>query len=320
MRYKKLGNTDLNVSVVALGTWALAGSVAGSDSWGAMDEKVSENTIRHALDCGINLIDTSPSYGIGHAEELVGRAIRGQRNKAVIVTKCGTFKKDGKPYRDLRPAAIRGQLEGSLTRMGIDCIDLYLIHWPDPSTPLADTVGELSRMKEEGKVRYIGVSNFKRELLDEIRQMIDVVCLQPQFSLLERENEALIQYAHSLGMGVLTYGSLGAGILSGKYKELPDFGQGDARNRFYKTFFSEPMFSKSMKLVEGLREIADRHGCPVSQVAINWVAQNENVTAAIVGAKNERQIEENAQAGQWMLSAEEIKQIHDIYENTVGKA
>lgn len=318
MRYKKLGNTDLNVSVVALGTWALAGSVAGSDSWGAMDEKVSENTIRHALDCGINLIDTSPSYGIGHAEELVGRAIRGQRDKAVIVTKCGTFKKDGKIYRDLRPAAIRGQLEGSLTRMAVDYADLYLIHWPDPSTPLADTAGELSRLKEEGKIRYIGVSNFNRELLEEIRGMIDVVCLQPQFSLLEREHEELIQHAHSVGMGVLTYGSLGAGILSGKYKELPDFGQGDARNRFYKTFFSEPMFSKSMKLVDGLREIARNHNCPVAQVAINWVAQNPAVTSAIVGAKSERQVEENAQAGQWTLSEEEIRIINQIYDNTVG--
>lgn len=313
MRYKKLGNTDLNVSTVGLGTWALAGSVAGSDSWGVMDDRVSEDTIRHALERGINLIDTSPSYGIGHGEEVVGRAVMGQRHKAVIVTKCGTFKKDGKIYRDLRPEAIRGQLEGSLTRLGTEYTDLYLIHWPDPSTPLSDTLGELCRLKEEGKIRYIGVSNFSRELLDEARTMADIVCIQPQFSLLARESEGLIQYAHSLDMGVLTYGSLGAGILSGKYDKLPDFGGGDARNRFYKTFFSEPMFSRSMELVNVLRDIAGEHGRPVSQVAINWVAQQPWVTSAIVGAKNEGQIEENAMAGEWMLSENELEKIRSAY-------
>lgn len=318
MRYKKLGTSDLEVSAVAIGTWGLAGSVVGSDSWGAMDERVSENTIRRALDCGINLIDTSPSYGIGHAEELVGRAVKGQREKVVIVSKCGTFKKDGKIYRDLRPEAIRGQLEGSLKRMGIDCVDIYLIHWPDPSTPLVDTAEELLRLQSAGKIRYIGVSNFGKELLDEVRTMMDIICIQPQFSLLARENEPLIQYANSLGMGVLTYGSLGAGILSGKYKELPDFGQGDARNRFYKTFFSEPMFSKAMKLVDSLKTVAEAHDRPVSQAAINWVSQQEYVTSAIVGAKSERQIEENAMAGEWELTKNELELIDMAYRETVG--
>lgn len=314
MRYKKIEKTDIDASVIALGAWALGGATEGSDSWGKIDDRDAVRVIQTAMDYGINIIDTSPSYALGHSEELIGQAIQGKRDQVTIISKCGTFKdKEGLPYRDLSPKAIRGQLEGSLRRLGVETLDIYMIHWPDPQTPLTVSLEALSQLKAEGKFRYLAVSNFTKELIEEAQSMMDIVCLEPQFSLLERKNESLIQYAGENRIGVVTYGSLGAGILSGKYTQRPAFGNKDIRDRFYKTFFQEPMFSKSLLLVDVLREIAEQHGCPVSQVAINWVAQHPYVTSAIVGAKTPEQVTENARSGEWELSQAEIQKIEDAY-------
>ena len=308
MRYKQLGKSDLNISVVGLGTWAM-----GNDFFGKVDDSASIDTIRKAVESGINVIDTAPAYGNGHSEEVVGKAIKGIRDKVVIATKCGLLR-DGKKYiKTLDPQSLRKEIDGSLSRLGVDVIDLYQIHWPDPKTPIEDAVNELIKIKAQGKFKYLGVSNFNRELMEKVMSMTEIVSLQPQYSLLSREEEGMLEFCRNNGIGVLSYGSLGGGMLSGKYKEMPKFEQGDERYLFY-PFFKEPMWSKSVKLVEVLKGIAEKHNKPVAHVAINWVNQNKAVTTALVGAKYPAQAEANAAAGDWELTSDDIDEINNQYK------
>ncbi|MBD3317191.1 MAG: aldo/keto reductase, partial [Chitinivibrionales bacterium] len=185
MIYRNIGKSDLRVSAVGLGTWAM-----GNDFWGPVDDNRSVETIQASIDRGINLIDTAPPYGNGHAERLIGRAIKGRREGLVIADKVGT-RRVGRGYEvDLRPETIRSQAEESLRNLGIDTIDLYQIHWPDPKIHLAHSLEALVRLREEGKVRCLGVCNFPMQLLDQARAAADVVSSQPQYSLLERSIEA----------------------------------------------------------------------------------------------------------------------------------
>lgn len=313
MRTKQLGKSDLQVSVVALGTWPMGGS-----TYGQVDNKESIATIQAALDAGINLIDTAPAYGDGRAETVVGNAIKGRRDQVIIATKVGVVRKPGGKWRDLTPASIRQQIEGSLRRLNVDTIDLYQIHWPDPDTPIEDSIAELVKLREEGKFRYLGVSNFDTGLMDSVTRMTELASLQPHYSLLNREIEKdILPYCVKNQIGILAYGSLGSGILAGKYNEKPVFKPGDTRHNFYR-FYHEPMWSKAMRLVDVLREIASNHGKPVSHIAINWLTQQEGVTCALVGARRPSQIQENAGAGSWTLSDAELKQINRAWEHIFG--
>lgn len=308
MRTRKLGKTDLKVSVVALGTWPMGGS-----TYGHVDDSESIATIQAALDAGINLIDTAPAYGDGRAETVVGKAIEGRRDQVIIATKVGVVRKPGGRWRDLTPASIRQQIEGSLRRLNVDTIDLYQIHWPDPDTPIEDSIAELVKLRDEGKFRYLGVSNFDTQLMDRVLDMTDLASLQPHYSLLNREIEKEnLPYCVQHQIGILAYGSLGSGILAGKYRDKPVFEPDDTRYQFYR-FFHEPMWSKAMQLVDVLRETADGHGKPVSHVAINWLTQQAGVTCALVGARHPQQIRENAGAGSWALSSAELEQINQAY-------
>jgi len=307
MRYRLLGNSELKVSTIGLGTWVL-----GGDHWGSIDDRESIATIQKAIDCGINLVDTAPAYGYGHSEELIGKAIKGHRNQMVIATKCGVHRKGMTEFFFiLKPHMIRKELEDSLKRMGIEVIDLYQCHWPDPNIPIEDTMEEMLKMQSEGKIRYIGVSNFDTNLLERALKVASIVSVQPQYSLLERSIEKdVLPFCKEHNIGVMAYGSLGSGILSGKYKELPRFHKDDARSFFY-PYYKEPYWSRTQELIKEMQQIADQHGKPVAHVAINWVCQQPGVTTALVGARNPEQVEINAAAGMWELSDEELNRIEE---------
>jgi aryl-alcohol dehydrogenase-like predicted oxidoreductase len=314
MDFRKLGKSELNVSVVGLGTWPIGGSF-----WGASDDAEAVAAIRKAIDSGINLIDTAPVYGNGKSERLVAKAIKDRRQQVIIATKCGLHFKGSTSIYDLKPASIRQELEASLKRLDTDVIDLYQCHWPDPATPIEETIGEMAKMKAEGKIRAIGVSNFDAALTEKAQKVAPIASNQVPYSMLNREIEKeLVPFCKEQDIGILAYGPLGGGILSGKYKEIPKFRRNDARTFFY-NYYEEPLWSRVQALIKELEKIAERHNKPTTQVAINWLCQQPAVTSALVGAKNPRQAEANAAAGDWQLSAEELASIDKTINQALGE-
>lgn len=303
MRYKTLGNTGERVSAIGLGTWAY-----GNDYWGEVNDAESIRTIQQGMDLGINLFDTAPSYGHGHSEEVLGKAIAVNRKEAFIVTKCGTVR-DGEKYRrNLKADSIRMELEGSLRRLGTDYIDLYLLHWPDNDTAIEDTVEEIIRMKKAGKIRYFGVSNFDTKTMQIINEMIPINCYEPQYSIINMEKTEEISYSHEHGAGCLTYGSLAAGMLSGKYKVKPEFKANDNRSSFY-PYFRSPLWDKCQELIGELEIMVAKYRKPLSQLSINFVNQDERITSALIGAKTPNQIIENANACEWLIENDDLTRI-----------
>lgn len=314
MEYRRLGKSELNISVIGLGTWVLGGT-----DWGPADETEAMAAIQKAIDCEINLIDTAAIYGNGRSEEIVGKAIKACRQQVIIATKCGIYLKGKDLINDLRPQSIRKELENSLRRLGTDVIDLYQCHWPDPDTPIEDTMDEMLKMKAEGKIRYIGVSNFDAALLKRAREVAPVVSNQVPYSLLNREIEReLVPFCQEQGVGIMAYGPLGGGILTGKYKEKPIFNAGDARSFFY-PYYQEPYWSRVQALLKDLEQVSERYGKPVSQVAINWVRQQPGISTALVGARSLKQAEANAAAGTWQLSAEDLASIKKALSRILGE-
>ncbi len=313
MEYRRLGKSELNVSVIGLGTWAIGGKF-----WGHTDEAAAIAAIQKAIDSGINLIDTAPIYGEGHSEEIIGKAVKGHRHQVVIATKCGARFKGPDLVNDLTPKSIRKEVEVSLKLLGTDVIDLYQCHFPDPNTPIEETMAEMAKMKAEGKIRAIGVSNFDAVLLRRTQKVAQIASNQVGYSMLNRgiENE-LIPFCLEQDIGILAYGPMGGGILTGKYKQKPKFEGGDARTWFY-NFYEEPLWSKVQALLKELEKIAARHGKPVSHVAVNWVRQQPGIASALVGARNPQQAEANAAAGDWQLSAEDLSSIEKTVSQTLG--
>jgi aryl-alcohol dehydrogenase-like predicted oxidoreductase len=314
MEHRRLGKSALNVSVIGLGTWAIGGKF-----WGHTDEAEAVAAIQKAIDGGINLIDTAPIYGDGHSEELVGKAVKGRHHQVIIATKCGVRFRSADLVNDLTPKSIRKELEVSLKLLDTDVIDLYQCHWPDPNTPIEDTIGEMEKMKAEGKIRAIGVSNFDAALLKRAQKVAQVASNQVQYSLLNREIEKeLIPFCREQAIGILAYGLMGGGILTGKYKQKTKFGKDDARGFFY-NFYDEPQWSQVQALLKELERIAARHGKPVAHVAINWVRQQAGLTSALVGARSPQQAEANAAAGDWQLSSEDLAIINKTISQTFGE-
>ena len=302
MKFRKLGQSDLNCSVIGLGTWGMAGSF-----WGKVDDDQSIATIRAGLEAGINLIDTAPVYGDGHSEEVVGRALEGlKREDIVLATKCGRF--------TCETEKIRQELETSLKRLKTDYIDLYQVHWPDDKVPFEETFGELENMRKQGKIRYIGVSNFSVEQTEEASKYSQIVSTQPQYSLLVRDIEKdILPYCVEKNIGILSYGSIGAGALTGKFKEKPVFKEDDERASFY-TFFQEQNWPKTKQMIDTLEEIAASHGKPTVHAAINWVLKQKGISVALVGARTPEQVRMNAQAADWELTDEENAKILQAYD------
>jgi aryl-alcohol dehydrogenase-like predicted oxidoreductase len=311
MRFNELGKTGIKVSAVAIGTWAM-----GGDWWGSIDDGECIAAIQAGLDAGINIIDTAPAYGWGYAERLVGKAIKGRpRDRIVLATKCGLH--ENAP-RDMSRAGIIKEVDVSLQNLGTDYIDIYQIHWPDGKTSVEEAMGAMLELKQKGKVKAVGVSNFDVALMKECLAAGRLDSLQPPYSLLQREIEGeILPFCRENHIGLLSYGSLGAGMLTGKYSTPPKVEGAERRATFY-PFFKEPLFGKALKLVGALKEIAGGRGKPVSHVAINWVSQQPGMTCALVGCKNPAQAKENAAAGDWDLSGDELAGIDRAYKEIYG--
>ena len=312
MLYKDFGNTGCKVSAIALGTWGIGGA-----GWDTYDDEVRLDAIAAAVEQGINLIDTAPAYNAGAAEKLVGTALErwGLRDKVFLTTKTGNEFIDGKYVRNGRPERVLSLCQESLDRLRTDVIDLLLVHWPDPNVPFNETFAALRQLKEEGKVRHIGVSNFSQEQMEEAGQYCQIEAYQPQYSMVSRKSEELCRWATEQGMGVMAYGALGGGILTGRYRTVQEFAPMDSRNRFY-PFFKEPLFSQVMELVQVLEQIAAEHGATPAQAALQWTAARSFVSTCLVGAQTRARVEENTKAFDWSLTEEECKRLDQAVEKT----
>ena len=310
MRTRKLGWTGEELTVIGLGAWAIGGG-GWAYGWGPQDDRDSIATIQKAIDLGINWIDTAPVYGLGHSEEIVGKAIRDRRDRIFLATKCGlVWDKRRNISGRLKAWSVRQELEASLRRLQVDVIDLYQIHWPNPDEDIEEAWAEMAKAVEEGKVRYIGVSNFDVRQMERVRAIHPIASLQPPYSLLRREIEGdILPYCAQHNIGVIAYSPLASGLLTGKFtrERLKSLAPDDWRRR--SPSFQEPEFSANLSLVEGLRGLAARYNRPVSHVALAWVLRRPEVTSAIVGARRPEQIEETAAAADWDLPQEVLSQV-----------
>jgi aryl-alcohol dehydrogenase-like predicted oxidoreductase len=316
MQTRTLGNSDLNISPVGFGAWAVGGS-GWQFAWGSQNDEDSIAAIHRALELGVNWIDTAAVYGLGHSEEVVARALKSwQGQRPYIFTKCGVrWDAQGNVQKVLTRDSIRHEVEESLRRLAVDVIDLYQIHWPpDPdSAALEEGWSTLADLKRQGKVRWIGVSNFNVKQLKRAKAIAPVTSLQPPYSLLHHEvEEDILPYCLREGIGVIVYSPMASGLLTGamtreRVAKLPndDWRKGHPD-------FSEPNLSRNLELVERLREIAKRHNRSIGEVAIAWTLHNPAVTGAIVGARNARQADGVMRAGDLRLNDKEISEIEEF--------
>ena len=309
MKTKQLGKSDLSITPIGFGAWAIGGS-GWEFGWGEQDDKQSVAAIHRALELGINWIDTAAVYGMGHSEEVVALALRTWPGpRPYVFTKCGLrWDEQGYVHRSLNAASIRQECEDSLRRLKLDAIDLYQVHWP--TEELEEGWSAMARLQKEGKVRWIGVSNFDVEEMGRAQAIAPITSLQPPYSLVRREIEhEILPYCRSEELGVIVYSPMASGLLTGAMtRERADaLSMSDWRSRDIE--FQEPRLSRNLVLVERLREIGERYGRPPGQIAIAWTLRNPAVTGAIVGARNAKQVGANVGAADVCLSDEEIAEI-----------
>ncbi len=310
MKTRRLGWSEVNLSTIGFGGWAIGGG-GWKFSWGPQDDRESVSAIRRALELGVNWIDTAAVYGLGHSEEIVGKALKQIGSRPIVATKCSlVWDKDKNISGCLKKESIRSEAEASLKRLNRDVIDLYQIHWPRPEEDVEEGWGAMADLVKEGKVRYAGVSNFNVEQLKRIQPIHPVASLQPPYSMLERgTEEELLDYCSANNIGVIVYSPMQKGLLTGKFtrERLRNLPEDDHRRTDPR--FQEPALSANLELVENLRSIAEKSSRTVAQLAIAWVLRRPEVTAAIVGTRCPSQIEETVVAGEWVLSKEDIAAI-----------
>jgi len=319
MQSRQLGYTDLKLTTVGLGTWAMGGP--WQYGWGPQDDSQAIAAILRALQLGINWLDTAPIYGLGHSEQLVGKALKQTSVKPFIATKCGLLWDDKRQrVYCLKRESIREECHASLKRLGVEVIDLYQMHWYEPEQDIEQAWEEMAKLMDEGKVRYIGVSNFNVSQIKRVQEIAPVASLQPPYSMLSRQVEdELLDYCMENNIGVVAYSPMQRGLLTGKFshQRLAGLPLDDHRRR--SPDFQEPQFSATLELVERLREIAERNGRTCAQLAISWVLRRSEVTAAIVGARSPDQIVETAAASDWNLGAEETQEIEQLLAERQAK-
>ena len=307
---RTLGNSDLNLTPIGFGAWAIGGG-NWDFAWGPQDDAESIRAIHAALDEGINWIDTAAIYGLGHSEEIVGQAVKSSAHKPLVFTKCSMrWDADRKIYRSLRAASVAEELEGSLRRLGVETIDLYQVHWPNPDEEIEEGWAELARQQKAGKIRWIGVSNFNVAQIKRAEAIAPVTSLQPPYSMLRPAVEAeILPYCLERNIGVINYSPMVSGLLTGRMTadRVAAMPADDWRRKAVE--FNEPRLSRNLRLVELLREIGGEHGVEPGVVAVAWTLRNPAITAAIVGGRSPEQVKGLAPALHFRLADEEFNRI-----------
>lgn len=281
---------------------------------GPQDDQESINAIHQALDEGVNWIDTAAVYGLGHSEEIVGRALKSTAHKPLVFTKCSMrWHEDRSIYRSLKAGSLAEELDGSLKRLGVETIDLYQIHWPNPDDEIEEGWEALARLKEQGKIRWVGVSNFSVEQMERAQKIAPITSLQPPYSMLRRAIEKdVLPFALANGIGVINYSPMVSGLLTGAMtaERVAAFPADDWRRRAVE--FNEPRLSRNLRLVELLREIGSSHGVSPGVVAVAWTLKHPAITAAIVGGRSGKQVQGLAPALHFKLTDEEYSRINEF--------
>jgi aryl-alcohol dehydrogenase-like predicted oxidoreductase len=314
MEYVKLGRTGLEVSRICFGTWQFGGD------WGGTEAQESRCAMRRAIELGINFFDTAQAYGFGEAERILGDAlmpeIQARREEVVLATKGGLAMTDDGLVRDSSPATLRAGIEDSLRYLGTDYIDLYQVHWPDADTPFAETAGALDELVREGKLRHVGVSNFSVPEMTEFARTRPVESLQPPYHLFRRDIEQdVLPWCREHDVGVLVYGPMAHGLLTGRFDRSTRLSYDDWRAS--SDLFRGEVFERNLDAVDALGGFAAEHGLTLAQLAVAWTLAHPAVHVAIVGARNEGQIEGTAPAGEIHLDAEDLREIDELMSAAV---
>jgi aryl-alcohol dehydrogenase-like predicted oxidoreductase len=321
MKLRTLGQSDLNITPIGIGAWAIGGG-KWEFAWGPQDDQASIAAIHAGLDRGMNWIDTAPAYGLGHSETVVNRAMQGLAKRPYIFTKCSlVWDESRRISHNLQAVSIRREAEASLKRLGVDAIDLYQIHWPawagrpESASPgsIEEAVAEMSKLKAAGKIRHIGVSNFNAAQMQRARNVAPIVSLQPQYSLLATDAEpSILPFALSHHIGVIAYSPMASGLLSGAMtrERIAKLPADDWRKQ--SPNFQEPLLSRNLRLVETLQEVGQRHDATPGEVAIAWTLRNPAVTGAIVGVRSPQQVNGIAGAADVQLSANDMREIEQV--------
>jgi aryl-alcohol dehydrogenase-like predicted oxidoreductase len=319
METRVLGKSDLKITSIGVGAWAMGGG-GWEWSWGPQDDQQSIGAIHAALDAGINWIDTAAVYGLGHSEEVVGQALQGRSSRPYLFTKCArVWDEHGNIGGSLKAESIRRECEASLRRLRVDVIDLYQIHWPDPEGDVEEGWTEMARLKEEGKVRFIGVSNFSVPQMRRALKIAPITSLQPPYSILAREvEEEILPFCLHREIGVIVYSPMHSGLLTGAMtrQRIANFSPDDWRRR--DPNFQEPKLTRNLRVVELLREIGNRHGRSPGEVAIAWTLHNQAVKGAIVGVRNSNQVRGIIGAADLRLNDKEVMEIEGAQEQEVA--
>lgn len=316
MKTKKLGNSDLKITRVGLGAWAIGG--AWQFGWGQQDDDDSIATIHKALDAGMNWIDTAPAYGLGHSEEIVGKAVKGLSEKPYIFTKCSLVWdepiKERTVYNSLKADSIRREVEGSLRRLQVEAIDLYQIHWPNPEVDIEEGWETLLELKKAGKVRWIAVSNFNVAQMEKIGQLAPTTSLQPPYSAIKRSVETeILPYCEKNDIGVIVYSPMQAGMLTGKMsrERIAEMPKDDWRIA-HSSDYREPALTRNLAIQDLFIKVAEEQNVPTPTVAVAWVLKHTAVTAAIVGARRPSQVDGIAPALSYEMDDETYQRINQF--------
>ena len=310
MEYKRLGSTNLEISRIGFGCWAI-----GGHGYGSVDDRKSIKSIQKALDMGVNFFDTADVYGFGHSEEILSKALGSQKDKVIVATKFGVnWDENGQTYKDCSAKRIIEALDGSLKRLKIDCIPLYQIHWHDEKTQIEDVMETLLKCRDAGKILHIGCCNLSKKLILKASKILRIESYQCLYNLANRQNEDIIKYSsEELGISVLVYGVIGRGVFSAKYNKKSRFGKNDTRMN--DSDFQGAQYDENILIAEKLSEMGKKYGKLPVQVAIRWVLENFNVTCAITGSKTPEQVAENAGSVGWSLDQSDM----DVIDSMISK-